>query len=481
MPDQSENKDPQLETTGPDAPLDPVSKSLNDALALSFKLLTLVVVVLLGFVLFRSFFYVQESEVAILTRFGKIVPTGSDNIEYRTAGGPYFAFPAPIDQVTFVPKTVQRLELRTQFVPESQPGDETKTADELMARMSRNLAPGKDGSLITSDKNIVHARFAISFQIAPDNAGLFVRNVGDMNRAMRLVEVVAQEAVLKAVATTNADDFVRATFDVGRAAARVAMQAKLDFMKSGITINEVILTSPSAPMSVRQSFLDVTNAVAEREQRIDQAGQAAEQIQAEAAGTAYRALVIAIDEYERAKRLGLKTGDLTREQMLESVINKLLDGALFKDAARDWVATETNSSVKILLAAVPPDAAVGGQISRAINEAKSYRTQIVQQVESDANRFNQLLQSYNKNPELVRQRIWLEAFQTMLSGDVETFWFSPSEAKDVIIPFKRDATVARARSEAALRAQQAGALQPRSSTPPPGGPGSVMQTAPSTR
>ena len=463
------------------AALDPAARSLSDALTLSFKLLTFVMTILAVVFLFSGFYNVKENEVVVLTRFGKIVPNSVDNSDFRTAGGPYLAMPSPIDQVTRVPTTVQRVELMREFWFELRPGDDQKTNDELMGSSQRNLAPGRDGSLITGDKNIVHARFVVTYQVAARDAGIFVKNVGDMQRAALLVQTIAQEAVVKAVGTAAADDFVRSNFDAGRAAARLTIQRKLDDLKSGITVNEVVLTSPEAPMSVRQAFLDVNNAQSERAQRIDQARQEATRIQAEAAGPAYPALLVAIDEYERATREAKVTGNRTRADLIDGAISALLEGQPFQKATAAWLESEKDSTIKDQLAGIAADATAGGQVSRVINEARSYRTQLVQQVRGDVDRFNQLLKDYQSNPRLIEQRMWQDTFQTMLSGDVETFWFSPDQKKDVIIPFKRDPTVARARSEAAARAQAAGVTAgrpPTSSTPPSMAP---TQTAPATR
>jgi modulator of FtsH protease HflK len=445
---------------GEQANLDPAAKSLGDALTLSFKLLTFIMLVLLGVFFFTGFYWVDEKEVAVQTRFGKIVQA-SDGLDYRTAGGPYLGLPAPIDKITKVPTTQQRIELRREFwfdVPEA---DQGKTADQLMSTNQRNLSPGRDNSLITGDKNVMHARFSVSYVIQARDASLFVKNVGDIPRANRLVELVAQEAVVKAVSTSRADDLFRGLFEDGRARARANIQQKLLEMNSGITVNEVIMTAVDPPMSVRQAFLDVVTAQSEREQRIEQANQEAERLQSEAAGPVYGAMVVLVDEFERARRPNLGTNTVSpKEQLLGQAINDLLDGKNFGQASKAWLASETDQTIKARLSKVSPDAAISGEASRVIAEARTFKTQTVQLVKADVELFEKILPFYKENPQLAMQRRWLETYQQMLSGDVEKFVVTPGQEKDLIVPFRRDPAIARARQEAAARAQQLGEAPP---------------------
>ena len=57
-----------------------------------------------------------------------------------------------------------------------------------------------------------------------------------------------------------------------------------------------------------------------------------------------------------------------------------------------------------------------GQAARLINEARSYRENLVQEVEAEVQRFEQLLPTYRKNPTFLVEQLWLEVQKEILSN-----------------------------------------------------------------
>jgi membrane protease subunit HflK len=62
---------------------------------------------------------------------------------------------------------------------------------------------------------------------------------------------------------------------------------------------------------------------------------------------------------------------------------------------------------------VVPEARGGAQ--RQIEEANAYKEQVIANAEGEAERFNRLLIEYRKSPEVTRERLYLDAVQTVLS------------------------------------------------------------------
>lgn len=62
---------------------------------------------------------------------------------------------------------------------------------------------------------------------------------------------------------------------------------------------------------------------------------------------------------------------------------------------------------------VVPEARGGAQ--RQIEEANAYREQVIANAEGEAERFNRLLIEYRKSPEVTRERLYLDAVQSVLS------------------------------------------------------------------
>ena len=148
---------------------DPASRSLSEALLVSFRILKIVMLVLVVAYLASGVFTVQPGEEAIVLRFGKVAGPP------RTPGL-RFSLPYPIDEKIIVPvKEKKTLELDS-FWFQMRAKDLGKELD-LISPMSDGLNPVNDGALITGDKNLVHLTFLITYRIADPQA--YVLNVID--------------------------------------------------------------------------------------------------------------------------------------------------------------------------------------------------------------------------------------------------------------------------------------------------------------
>ena len=97
------------------------------------------------------------------------------------------------------------------------------------------------------------------------------------------------------------------------------------------------------------------------------------------------------------------------------------------------------------------DTAIGGEVARVINTAKTYRTQIVERVASEAQAFEQLLPQYDRNPRLVLSKLWEDARETILTGDVETFYTVPGQLE---LQLNRDPELQKQRQKEQMRAKK---------------------------
>ena len=203
--------------------LDAANESLARALAVSFNALRWIMLVLIAVFLASGFFTVAADEVAVRTRFGRIVP-GADGEVLYPEGGPYFRWPAPMGQVYRVPTTTRELRIEDSFVFRAAMSDRGG-AGRPLSEISQGprLDPQYDGALLTGDQSIVHARYAVSYKILPENAARFVRNVAsvdnidtaatDRERVFRLadnlVRNVIEQAIVEDVAGTSLDRFLQ--------------------------------------------------------------------------------------------------------------------------------------------------------------------------------------------------------------------------------------------------------------------------------
>lgn len=410
---------PNSETYAPAT--DPAQQSLAEALRLSFSILKLAMLVLLIAYAFSGTFSVGSNEVALRLRFGNYVGDPGKRVLDE---GTYLAAPFPIEEIVKVDTRPMTLSLDKEFWYEITAEQSGLKRDQLMAQLARPLNPLRDGSLITGDSNIAHAKWTITWRIADPVA--YLTNVGSQPLATALVRIVAQQGVVQASAGIAAEELLRGSIDSSQ--VRGMMQDRLDAMRTGIEISELALGEVSAPMRVAASFDAVTTAECDRAGRIEAAKQERTRILGETAGEASESLLRLIAAFEQASELASGQGG-------------------------DQTAAEAEARIEEALAKLSLDGiSIGGEVARVINAATTYRTQIVEKVAGEAQTFNELLPQYERNPRLVLSRIWEDARETILTGkDVETFYTVPGKLE---LQLNRDPNLQKARQEEQLKAMK---------------------------
>lgn len=401
-------------TVGPEAGLDPAQQSLAEALAVSFGILKLAMLAVLVAYAFSGTFSVGSNEVALRLRFGDYVGGPGERVLER---GTYLAAPFPIEQVIKVDTRPMTLSLDREFWYETGVRDQGMTRDQIRTSRARPLDPLKDGSIVTGDVNIVHARWTVTYRVTDPVA--YVTNVGDKPLGESLVRCAMQQGIVQAVAQQPADELLKGV--VNREAATAVAQRRLDEMAAGLTIDQLSLDKVSAPVSVIASFDAVTTAETDRDQRILAAQQDRARILGEAAGEGSEKLLHLLDRFERAGEAGSPTEAAAVERDIDLALGELrVDG-------------------------VP----IGGEVARVVNTAKTYRTQVVEKVKGDSETFERLLPQYEKNPRIILSRLWEDARETILTGDVETFYTVPGKLE---LQLNRDPEIQKERQQEQIRA-----------------------------
>lgn len=427
--------------------LDPAQQSLADALKVSFSLLTVVMVILVVMYLFSGIFTVREQQAAVVLRFGEIV---GDPGQQVLEPGVHFTLPYPVSSVEFISTAPRTVQIDTDFMYEITEQERGQSPDQLSGRP---LNPERDGSLITADANIVHGRFQVIYQI--DDPVTFLTHVGlaaygeslgddryvmndrdRLARLDRLVRTVAQQVIIEMAATADADAMIRQQIQEQQTDATLRMQQILDKLGAGVTVQRLVLTEPQMPRSVRDAYQAVINAESEKTQRIDEARKERTDTLVKVAGQAAQPLpdgsesplMQLINDYTRAAAQG------DREQAAQ---------------ARDHVERAFDQRAVQLDGVNYP---IGGEAAQIINQAEAYRTQVVERVKGESQRFLNLLERYQDNPQLLLQRRWQEARAEILSGDVETIYVRPES--HLRIDITGDPEVARQREERRLEQQE---------------------------
>jgi regulator of protease activity HflC (stomatin/prohibitin superfamily) len=373
---------------------------IEDSLESTFRILKYVMILMLFAFAMSGLFFVEEGAVAIHTRLGRIV--GEPGREVVEPGGPYFALPSPLDEIRRAPTSVQEVVLHGSFWFRESEADAQLPLERRMTIES--LAPDVHASLLTGDKNIVHARWSASFRIARRNGDLqanalrFFRNVGSMERAKALLAESLERAVIRIVGRTSVNAFYKG--DIDTEAIQRCVQGEMDGLQTGLAITAVSLKDRTVPLVTLRDFQAAGQAESEKARLIEEAGQERAHILNRVAGTGHERLLAAIDAYELA-RAGNEAKAI---EVAEAAIDDLL---LSYD--------------------------VGGEVSSLIRSAMTSRTQTVQFVRGASQRFEAMLDLYNENTSLYRSRQIQDTIQRIFQHDVESFYLPEEVGKTLYL------------------------------------------------
>jgi regulator of protease activity HflC (stomatin/prohibitin superfamily) len=207
---------------------------------------------------------------------------------------------------------------------------------------------------------------------------------------------------------------------VNREVATAVAQRRLTEMGTGLSIDQLTLDKVSAPVSVIGSFDAVTTAESDRSQRIVAAQQDRARILGEAAGEGAEKILALLDRFERAGEAGTPDEVAAAEREIEAAFGELAIGGT----------------------------AIGGEVAQVVNAAKTYRTQVVERVKGDSETFQRLLPQYERNPRIILSRLWEDARERILTGDVETFYTVPGKLE---LQLNRDPVIQKERQQEQMR------------------------------
>jgi len=279
-------------------------------------MLALAAILFLGYVIFQSFYTVDEQERAVVLRFG----------EYNRTENPGLRFKVPlIDDVTKVRVTSVR------------------TAE-------------SSGQMLTQDENLVTVDLQVQYRVG--DAKSYVLNVRDSNQALAFA---TDSALRHEVGSSSLDDVLTE----GRAELAVRVEQRLQrFLEeygTGLEIVRVNVESTQPPPAVQDAFREVQRA-REDEQRV--------------------------------------------KEEAETYRNKVV-----------------------------PEAR--GQAQRMIEEANAYKQEVIERARGETSRFLEMLAVYQKAPEVTRERMYLQALETVLSSSSKILVDTESSGNMMYLPLDR--------------------------------------------
>ncbi len=277
---------------GPEEGFDPGSRAVADALRLTFGVLKLVMICIVAVFIWSGFYTVEESEVAIQLRFGKIHGSGEDRVK-EPRSFPYWKWPEPIDEVIKAPSSkVERYLNINSFWYEEKPG---RSASQMYSTPQIPLRFAKEGYCLTastsasrqldtklsssgvsarssaagSDYNIAHTKWRLRYRISDPIQ--FVENLWDGREGSpgerigwypveKLLRNVASDAVIVVSAHWDIDDLLWNRREAYRNEVEGKIKSRLEELAVGITIAGLDYIEQSPPIQVKRDFEQVQSA-----------------------------------------------------------------------------------------------------------------------------------------------------------------------------------------------------------------------------
>ena len=418
----------QVEPAGDE--LDTAGQSLSEALGISFIILKVIMIVLIVAFLASGFETVGSEEQALVLRFGKIRGVG----EKRLLGpGPHWILPYPIDEIVKIPvKTQVNLPIDSFWYFQTQ--SEILSGQQRPVPPNQALAPLRDGYCITrgekriettmavgldsqggaitssdgSDYNIAHTKWQLTYQI--DDPERFFRNIhvedfkpGDIyfdvitKSITPLLKDMFDDSVVTAMVNYTIDEAISSRDRMPIHVKRL-LQEKLDIIESGIKVVSVQLTRSECPRQVKGAFEASTMASQRSETAVTNARTYAENTLNKAGGPLAFTLL-----------KGRKSVGELSEQEQELLWSQL-----------------------------------AGTAREKIAEARSYRARVVETAKANADYLQRLLPEYQQRPELVIQKIYLDAIEQILANANEKFVVQTAEGakgSEIRVLLNRDSSL----------------------------------------
>lgn len=399
------------------AALDPANQSLADALNVIYKLVILAMIAMAGLWVLSGFRVVNEGSRGVRVLFGRIQDS---NLE----PGFRWSAPFPFGELVSIDQGYREVPLQREFwfyVPEgADPAPEKNSPTP-----SLNPDQGGSGSVLTSDGNIAHARWRVSY--IRQGVSDFAANVNP-DFEEQLVKVAAMRGVVQASAQVPIDTLLKQGGQDGSNAvaerARIIAQAILDRANTGLRLEQFILDAAIPPLFVRSDFAAVQSAVARANEARESADADARRTLNEVAGDAAPELLGLIDQYELA--LAQKKDDHAATVLAQ------IDAVLMSGHG-GTTASGLHTS---------------GRAAQLLDEANLYRSQVVSQGQSDLARFEAKLAQFNANPSLMVKREWSDAYAAFLSQPSVEVMLFPAGTDLINMMINRDPNIERMQDQA---------------------------------
>ena len=415
MTEHNHQENTDVEVQGLNEEFDAGTRSLSDALRVSFIILKVIMIVLVVLFLVSGFRTVGPDEQALVLHFGTIRGAGEDRL---LGPGLHWVFPYPVGEIIKIPVTKKVSLAVNSFWYYQRPEELLPEGLKKAVRIDPTLDPERDGYCLTrsekqarqtagsadSDYNIVHSKWQLIYQIYDPER--FFRNVyvADVKPGQVYFDVITKslkpflkalvdDAIVTAMVDYTIDEALRSQDRIPKHVGKL-LQQKLDAIESGIKVVAVQLTDTTWPRQIDGAFEAFITASQESQKAVSQARGEAGNILNEAAGPVADELLAAVEN----------------ENIAQAELQQL------------W-------------------SQIAGKAGEEIAEARGYRTEVVENAKANAEYLQKILPEYRKHPKLVIHKIYLDAIEEVLDNADEKMIIQPTEGtrgKEIRIKINKD-------------------------------------------
>jgi membrane protease subunit HflK len=369
----------------------PAQRALSSAFKTVFTALRVLMIIVLVALVFSNTRFLQQNQRAVILRFGKAVGPGGG----RAYGpGLVFAWPEPIDEIIVVDAERRQVLDVDDFMYREE------WRERPSVKSDTPLDPARDGYTLTNDANIIHTAWRIEYQIS--DPVKYALSIEDPKALIR-------RALAAVVVRTSADFGVEeALWGAGlrmRSLVRQRLQDRLDQADSGIEIVAARTTVRREPPQTTQAFERLEKAGLEKDQMKQKAsGYRQERLAAAAgdAGSELAKLLAALAEAEEEPQAQQDTANPEAEQ----------------DAAK---IEQLRDQISVLL-----DRAAG-QVASVLNDAKTYKTRVVEDAAGLHAVFEELDEKYRENPRVFVRQVYHNALAQIIQQAGSKFVVYPRD------------------------------------------------------
>jgi membrane protease subunit HflK len=267
-----------------------VSKYLNPAV-LSLVTLGIVLVVLLG----TSIYIVDQTEEAVITRFGRYIGTKGPGLQFK--------LPFGIDRnYTVNVKTVQTENFGFRTIKNER---SPSYANQASFPVGRYTAQTNESTMLTGDLNIIEVEWIIQYRIVDPKAWTF-----NVNERIATIRDVSRSAINMLVGDRAIMDIMGPERTAIEAAGTEFMNETFRGYGLGINVIAVKLQNIDPPSGVQQAFDDVNKAIQDMNRLINEGQQLYNEEIPKAKGEAEKMIQVA--QGYATERVNRAMGDVAR-------------------------------------------------------------------------------------------------------------------------------------------------------------------------